>query len=69
MRLALDVQLRLVHITTMNSPRSTKSALRTLSLRLDVQRAELATCTTSAMRRCVWLAIADTQRQIAELLA
>jgi hypothetical protein len=44
-----------------------RAAIRTLTLRLEAQRAELATCTTSAMRRCVWQAIADTQRQIAEL--
>jgi len=53
----------------MPTTRPTKSLLKALELRLAVQRAELATCTTSAMKRCLWLAIADTQRQIAEALS
>lgn len=42
-------------------------ALKSLALRLSSQAAELATCSTAAMTRCVKLAIADTERQIAEL--
>jgi hypothetical protein len=44
------------------------AALRTLTLRLSFQRAELATCTTAAMTRCVEEAIADTRRQMRALL-
>jgi hypothetical protein len=42
--------------------------LRTLNNRLATQRAELATCTTAAMTRCVEEAIADTRRQMQGLL-
>lgn len=42
-------------------------ALRTLNARLAAQRAELATCTTVAMFRCVEEAMADTRRQMREL--
>jgi hypothetical protein len=44
------------------------AALRTLNARLAAQRAELATCTTAAMTRCVEQAMADTRRQMRELM-
>ncbi len=43
-------------------------ALQTLNNRLATQRAELATCTTAAMTLCVEQAMADTRRQMRELL-
>lgn len=46
--------------------RPNKTRLRSLSLRLAAQKAELATCTTAAMTRCVAESIADTERQLAE---
>lgn len=39
-------------------------ATKTLRARLSSQAAELTTCTTAAMTRCVKQAIADTERQI-----
>lgn len=33
--------------------KATKSAIKTLKLRMASYRAELATCTTAAMKRCV----------------
>lgn len=42
-------------------------ALKTLRQRLDTESAELETCTTAAQTRCVKQAIADTERQMAEL--
>jgi hypothetical protein len=46
---------------------SNTAALRTLNARLSAQRAELETCTTVAMRRCVEQACEDTRRQMREL--
>lgn len=46
---------------------TTPRRLLTLQLRLESQLAELATCTTPAMARCVEESIADTRRQIAEI--
>lgn len=43
-----------------------RTLLRSLTLRLQAQTAELATCTTAAMTRCVAESIADTERQLAE---
>jgi hypothetical protein len=43
---------------------SQAAALRTLNARLAAQRAELATCTTAAMRLCVEQAMANTRRQM-----
>ncbi len=51
------------------TPRPNRQALKSLRLRLTVQTEELTTCTTVAMRRCVAEAIADTERQISELVA
>lgn len=48
--------------------RSNALALRTLNARLVAQRAELAICTTVAMTRCVEDAMADTRRQMRELM-
>jgi hypothetical protein len=42
----------------------TKTQIKSLKLRLQAQRAELAECTTAAQRKCVSEAIADTQRQL-----
>ena len=47
-----------------NAP--TRRLLKTLTTRLASQRAELETCTTAAMVRCVKEAIADTGRQLTE---
>jgi hypothetical protein len=52
-----------------NANRPNALALRTLNNRLATQRAELETCTTAAMRRCVEQACEDTRRQMRELLA
>lgn len=49
-----------------NTARPNKTLIRSLSLRLAAQKAELATCTTAAMTRCVAESIADTERQLAE---
>ena len=45
---------------------ATRQILRALNERLTVLRAELATCTTAAMTRCVEQAIDDTRRQMRE---
>lgn len=42
-----------------------RTLLKSLTLRLQAQRAELATCTTAAMTRCVAESILDTERQLA----
>jgi len=47
--------------------RQRNQARKTLTLRLHTQRAELGTCTTDAMRKCVQEAIQDTERQLAQL--
>lgn len=49
--------------------RPTKSAAKSLKLRLLVQLEELTTCTTLAQVRCVEESIADTRRQLAEVSA
>jgi hypothetical protein len=48
--------------------RPNKTLIRSLRLRLEVQTAELSTCTTAAMRRCVEESIADTWRQLWDAL-
>ncbi len=50
----------------MHSAKPNRAAIRTLNLRLQAQKAELATCTTAAMIRCVMGAIMDTERQLSE---
>ena len=47
-------------------PITTKRHRKTLAQRLANQEAELKTCTTPAMVKCVLDAIADTTRQIQE---
>lgn len=47
--------------------RPTKSFRKSLALRLSVLTAELAECSTAAMRRSVQESIDDVRRQIAEL--
>lgn len=51
----------------MNSARPTKSAAKSLKLRLLAQLEELTTCRTAAQVRCVEESIADTRRQLAEV--
>jgi len=41
-------------------------AAKSLRLRITVLTAELATCTTAAMRRCVTESILDAERQLTE---
>ena len=43
-------------------------AMRTLNARLVAQRAEYATCKTAAERNCLKQAMADTRRQMRELI-
>lgn len=43
-----------------------KTLIKSLTLRLQAQQAELATCTTAAMTRCVAESIEDTKRQLRE---
>lgn len=52
----------------MKGTKDMKARLAGLQLRLDSQLTELLTCTTAAMRKCVEESIADTRRQIAEML-
>lgn len=47
------------------TPRPNRTAIKSLRLRLAAQRAELTTCTTAAMTRCVYESILDTKRQLA----
>lgn len=47
--------------------RPNRTSIRSLTLRLAAQRAELATCTTLAMARCVVESITDTQLQLRAL--
>jgi len=44
--------------------RPNKTLIRSLRLRLAVQKAEAATCTTEAAYRCVMESVADTERQL-----
>ncbi len=64
----------LVFTTTtvfMNSAATRPSllALKTLRQRLTSQARELETCTTAAQTRCVKQAIADTERQLTEVVS
>lgn len=52
---------------TSNRTQDRRRRIVSLRLRLHVQGAELLGCTTKAMRKCVLAAIADTERQIANV--
>jgi sulfur relay (sulfurtransferase) complex TusBCD TusD component (DsrE family) len=44
--------------------KATKSAIKTLRLRMQSYRAELSTCTTAAMKRCVMEQMETTASQL-----
>lgn len=48
--------------------RPNKTLVNSLRLRLEAQLAELQTCSTAAMTKCVNESIADTNRQLRDAL-
>lgn len=54
----MDIHARI--LTLMNTTKATKSEIKSLTLRAEVLREELKTCTTAAMKTSVYTALEET---------